>query len=106
MEGLRILFLGENWFGSSARACCYALRRLGCDVADLDCQTIFPQWEALPLRMSARLAHSHLLREYNSRVLAMAEQMVPSILIAFKGHLLLAESLRGRIGAALDQALP
>ena len=38
---LRILFLGENWYGSCARACCYALRRLGCDVTDIDVQTFF-----------------------------------------------------------------
>jgi len=41
-----ILLLGENWYGSCPRACCYALRLLGCDVLDIDSETAKP-----PLRM-------------------------------------------------------
>ena len=62
---MRILFLGENWFGSCARACCHALRRLGCEVADFDAQTIFPQLRRRSLRALVRLAERQLIGDYN-----------------------------------------
>jgi spore maturation protein CgeB len=82
---LRILFLGENWFGSCARACCYALRRLGCEVADFDAQTIFPQLRRRSLRAVVRVAESQLIREYNQQLLHLAETFEPEIFLAFKG---------------------
>lgn len=82
---LRILFLGENWYGSCARACCYALRRLGCDVTDLDIQTIIPQWRQRSNRAILRLLHSRVVREYNQLILDTASQVRPDILLAFKG---------------------
>jgi glycosyltransferase involved in cell wall biosynthesis len=82
---LRIIFLGENWYGSSARACCYALRRLGCDVTDLDIQTIIPQWRQRSNRGIARLLRPRIVGEYNQLILDCASQIRPDILLAFKG---------------------
>jgi spore maturation protein CgeB len=82
---IRLLFLGENWYGSCARACCYALRRLGCDVTDIDVQTIIPQWRQPSNRAIVRLLRSRVIREYNQLVLDSAAQLRPDILLAFKG---------------------
>jgi len=82
---LRVLFLGENWYGSCARACCYALRRLGCDVTDIDVQTIIPQWRQRSNRAIARLLRPRIIREYNQLILDSASQLRPDIFLAFKG---------------------
>jgi spore maturation protein CgeB len=91
---LRTLFLGENWYGSCARACCYALRRLGCDVTDIDLQTITPQWRQLSNRAIARLLRPRIVREYNQLILDCASQIRPDILLAFKGTAVTAATLR------------
>ena len=82
---LRILYLGENWYGSCARACCYSLRRAGCDVTDIDVQTIVPQWRRRSNRAIIRLLHSRIVREYNQLILDTAARVQPDILFAFKG---------------------
>jgi hypothetical protein len=91
---LRILFLGENWYGSCARACCYALRRLGCDVLDLDVQTYLPQLSTPSSRVALRIAERRLAEEYNAAVLRAARQFQPDLLLSFKGNLLVADTLR------------
>jgi glycosyltransferase involved in cell wall biosynthesis len=91
---LRILFLGENWYGSCARACCQALRRLGHDVADVDTQTLAPQLRSRAARLMLRLAGRHIVSEYNSAVLDLAARFEPDVLVAFKAPLLQARALR------------
>jgi spore maturation protein CgeB len=90
---IRILFLGENWYGSCARACCYALRRLGCDVTDIDVQTIIPQWRQRSNRGIVRLLRPRIIREYNQLILDSASQLRPDILLAFKGTLVESRTL-------------
>jgi spore maturation protein CgeB len=90
----RILFLGENWYGSCARACCYALRRLGCDVTDIDLQTIFPQWRQRSNRAFIRLVQPRIVHEYNQLILDRASQTRPDILLAFKGTAVTTRTLR------------
>jgi glycosyltransferase involved in cell wall biosynthesis len=105
---LRTLFLGENWYGSCARACCYALRRLGCDVTDIDLQTIIPQWRQRSNRAIARLLEPRIVREYNQIILDCASQIRPDMLLAFKGSLVetrTLESLR-RLRIALYNYYP
>jgi glycosyltransferase involved in cell wall biosynthesis len=82
---LRILFLGENWYGSCARACCFALRRLGCDVTDIDISTMIPQWRQRSNRAIRRMLQSRIVHEYNQLILDCASQIKPDILLAFKG---------------------
>lgn len=105
---LRILFLGENWYGSCARACCYALRRLGCDVTDIDAQTIFPQLRMKSSRLALRLIKRHLIREYNQQIVSAAMQFEPDLLLAFKGSYATAHTLRElrRSGIALYNYYP
>jgi spore maturation protein CgeB len=91
---LRILFLGENWYGSCARACCYALRRLGCDVTDVDMQTFFPQVQEISSRVMLRISRWRLVREYNAAILRAAETFRPDLLLSFKAQYVLAQTLR------------
>jgi spore maturation protein CgeB len=91
---LRILFLGENWYGSCARACCYALRRLHCDVIDIDVQTFFPQLQMKSSRGVLRILKGRLVREYNAAILRAAETFRPDMLLSFKAQHLEAETLR------------
>lgn len=105
---VRVLFLGENWFGSCARACCFALRRLGCDVRDVDLQTIFPQLRMRGSRIVLRLVAPRLIREYNQAILEVAHQFRPDFLLAFKGSYIQLETLRElrSLGAALYNYYP
>ncbi|MBZ5534091.1 MAG: glycosyltransferase [Acidobacteriia bacterium] len=105
---LRILFIGENWYGSNARSCAEALRRLGCNVLDVDAQTFFPQPRLFASRVVGRLVRPRLVREFNDYILATAEQFKPDILLAFKGNFVLANTLKaiGARGAALYNYYP
>ena len=91
---MRILFLGENWYGSCARACCYALRRMGHDVRDVDVQTFSPQWRRKSSRAVATLVFPRIISEFNAYVLQAAAIFRPEVLIAFKGNLVRPETLR------------
>ena len=93
-EQLRILFLGERWLGSCARACHESLRRLGHEVIDIDSQTFFPPWRRLSLKGIKRLLHKQIVREYNNQVLSLAEGFEPDLLFAFKAPYLTAPTLR------------
>jgi len=92
-DKLTVLFVGENWYGSCARACCYSLRRLGCDVIDVDSQTVFPMWRSKYLRVGIRIANRVLVAEYNRQVLDAARTYRPQVLVAFKGHYLRRDTL-------------
>ena len=91
---MRILFLGENWYGSCARACCYALRRLGHDVSDIDAQTVFPQLHWRSSRAVRRLFDRRLIAEYNHLVLDVASAFSPDMLLAFKARDLAPQTLQ------------
>lgn len=91
---LKILYLGENWYGSCARACCYALRRQGCDVVDIDIQTMIPQLRNKIGRAMVRLIWPIIVEDYNKRILQMAREFKPDILLAFKGSMVEAATLR------------
>ena len=99
---LRILFLGENWYGSCARACCYALRRLGCDVTDIDVQTFFPQLQNKSSRVMLRILNWHLVREYNAAILRAAETFRPDLLLSFKAQYVQPHTLRALRGHGIS----
>ena len=90
----RILYLGDEWYGSCARACEYALRRLGCDLLALDPSTCVPLLRRYGSRIALRFARPWLMREYNELVLDAAREFQPDFLLAFKGNLVLPETLR------------
>jgi spore maturation protein CgeB len=89
-----VLFSGENWFGSCARACSAALRRLGCDVFDLDTQTFFPQWSGHELRAWRWILRPRIVADFNAHLLEVAESYRPHLLMAFKGNFVLASTVK------------
>lgn len=91
---LRILFTGENWYGSNARSCAESLRRLGHDVLDIDQQTFIPQVTMFTSRVVRRLLWFRLNEEFNRYVLSQAEAFQPDIFLAFKGGHLHPGSLK------------
>jgi glycosyltransferase involved in cell wall biosynthesis len=98
---LRVLYIGENWFGSCARACCYALRRLGCEVHDVDIQTFVPQLHKRSSRAIVRLLHSRIVEEFNDELRTAARQFRPDFLLAFKGLLVHPDTLRALRGQSI-----
>jgi len=84
-RSLKILFHGTNWYGSCARACCMALRRLGCEVVDVDYETMFPQSRRKSSRAILRLLHRRLVQEYNDLLIDTASWFKPDVFLAFKG---------------------
>ena len=104
----RILFLGENWYGSCARACCYALRRLGHDVTDVDVQTVMPQLRSRASRLALWLGRGRIVGEYNALVVDAARRFQPDLLIAFKAPYVTAPTLAElrRLGVALYNYYP
>lgn len=91
---MRVLYLGENWYGSCARACAYALRRLDCDVQDVDLTTFIPQGRSKASRASARLLDAVYAGDYNDTIVRIAERFKPDFLLAFKAQLVTAGALR------------
>ena len=91
---LRVLFLGENWYGSCARACCYALRRSRCDVMDVDVHTFFPQVQEKSSRAMLRILNGRLVREYNAAILRAAGTFKPDLLLSFKAQYVQPHTLR------------
>ena len=90
----RILFLGPNSLGSAGRSCSEGLRRLGCDVLDVDEETFIPQASRFTSRIGRRLLRFRMVREYNDQILRAAQVFHPDILLAIKGNYLLPDTLR------------
>jgi len=91
---LRILFIGENWYGSNARSCAEGLRRLGCQVFDIDQRTFFPQVRLLSSRLVTRFLRFKLVDEFNRHILSEADKFRPDIVITMKGMFIRANTLQ------------
>ncbi len=105
---LRILFSGDNWYGSNARSCADALRRSGYDVLDIDLQTLIPQVKLPASRALRRILMPRLIHELNNHILDTATIFRPDIFLAFKGNWIHASTLKlmsGR-GVALYNYFP
>ena len=90
----RVLFTTANWYGSNARSCADALRRLGWDVLDIDEETFIPQVSLFTSRVVRRLLWFRLVDEFNRAILRAAEVFRPDIFIAFKGTYIHASTLK------------
>lgn len=105
---LRILFVGNNLYGSNARSCADSLRRLGCDVFDIDQDLYSPPLMSVPGKIGLRLVRGGLAAEFNAAVLKTAAHYPHDIFLAFKGTYLLPETLRTirQSGASLYNYFP
>lgn len=91
---MRILTTGESWLGSTGRACTSALRRLGCDVTEVNIDLFVPVWRRKFARGVTRLILPIARREFNEALLHEAWQHSPDVFIAFKGPYVEAATLR------------
>jgi spore maturation protein CgeB len=105
---LRILYSGDNWYGSNARSCADSLRRLGCNVLDIDIQSFIPQVKLPVSRVLRHLWISRLTNEFNRHILDTVEIFKPDIFIAFKGNYIEASTLKllSRKGISLYNYYP
>ncbi len=95
---LRILFLGESWWGSCARACSAALRRGGHLVHHIDESMFVPRWQSIGGRLFRRALMPMIVRDYNAFVLKMDKQFMPDVVLVFKGTYLAGQTIRNMIG--------
>jgi spore maturation protein CgeB len=70
-----------------------ALRRLGCEVTDIDVQTMFPQVRRKSSRVLMRLLRPRLVCEYNELILDTASRLKLDVMLAFKGLFVEAKTL-------------
>lgn len=91
---MRILFLGDRWYGSCARACCEALRRSGHDVADLSPEDFGLKASSMTGRVIARILEPVSTREYNGEILRVARAFKPDFVLVFKGPGVASETVR------------
>lgn len=91
---LRILLTGTNWYGSNARSCADSLRRLGCDVLDIDEETFFPAGNALSARVARRLLMPWMAREFNIAILNAAKTFAYDFFLSMKGTHIERSTLR------------
>ncbi|HVT96422.1 MAG TPA: glycosyltransferase [Acidobacteriaceae bacterium] len=105
---LRVFFIGSNSYGSNARSCADSLRRLGCDVFDIDQELYSPPLTSFTSKVGLRLVRSRLVAEFNRAVLDIAARYPHEIFLAFKGTYLLPETLRTirQLGASLYNFYP
>ncbi|MFP5230267.1 MAG: glycosyltransferase [Acidobacteriota bacterium] len=90
----RILLTGANWYGSNARSCADSLRRLGCDVLDIDEETFFPPASVFSSRVAWRLLRSKMSREFNSAILNAARTFRYDFFLSMKGTHIERNTLR------------
>jgi spore maturation protein CgeB len=90
----RILFTTMNWYGSNSRSCSESLRRLGCEVLDVDEESFIPHATLFTSKVVRRLLWPRFVSEFNRAILQGADNLRPDIFLAFKGNYIYSETLR------------
>ncbi len=92
---LRVLFEGPIWPGSDSAPCFGALVRLGHRALDIDHNEYLSfSWSGFVLRSARRMLAPLMVKEYNQKIMRLAEGFKPDIFLAFKGELVLPQTLR------------
>lgn len=82
----RILFVGETWQGSTARALCEALAlQPKVAISDVGEDRFFPKYHHLPMRIVNRLLQPLQRRELESAVLRAMRRFSPDVIVVYKG---------------------
>ena len=89
----RILFVGEQWFGSDARSLAFALRRQGKLVATVDPCVFFPRANRTLARICNRLIRPLQITEFNQAILREDSLTNPDVVVVFKGWGISPETL-------------
>lgn len=85
MKVKKILFIGEQWFGSDARSLAFALRRSGQIVSTVDPIGFFPHSTKVLSKILRRILMPVYLLEYNQAILLADRQLNPDVVVVFKG---------------------
>jgi spore maturation protein CgeB len=94
-ERMRILCIGETWWGSDARSAFAALRRLGHSVDIIDEAHFVPtEWESLAGRALRRMFRSTMASELAGRAGKLVRILKPDVLFVFKGNYVTADLVR------------
>jgi hypothetical protein len=94
----RVLFVGDDWYGSNATSLRDALVRQGCAVLTVDTSVGGVAWRRLARRARRVVAPGQDARDagaVSARVIRHARDWRPELLVAFKALLLEAEALAG-----------
>ncbi len=92
---LRILFFGETWQGSSARALCRALaEREDTEVLELGEDHFNPRWKSVSLCLLRRVIASWTRADQRRQLLAAARSFRPDVLLVYKGQSLSPADVR------------
>ncbi|MFM1989933.1 MAG: hypothetical protein RJA99_2890 [Pseudomonadota bacterium] len=92
---MRVLYLGESWNGSSARAFRESLSKVpGVDVQDIPEDIFRPSYRSLVARLSVRLLRPVLAREVSAEIMAQAANFRPDVFVAYKGWSLAARTVQ------------
>jgi hypothetical protein len=92
---LRILCIGETWWGSDARSAFAALRRLGHSIDIVDEAHFVPtEWESFAGRALRKAFRSTMVGELTHRTRKLVQVLRPDALFVFKGNYVSAELVR------------
>ena len=92
---LRILCIGETWFGSDARSAFAALRRLGHSTEVIDEAHFVPtEWESFAGRLLRKAFRPTMVSELTRRTSRLVRLFRPDALFVFKGNYVTAELIR------------
>lgn len=81
----RMLFVGDQWFGSDARSLCAAFRRAGWEVGELDPKRYLPLSATLPARAITKLLRPIFRRNLNAAILRETSKLSPNVVFIYKG---------------------
>jgi len=100
---MRVLFLGQHWYGSNSYGWCCALNRKGVELIQLDEDTFIPHAFSTSGRILRRLLTSVYVSEYNREIVKTAHHFRPEAMLALKGNWITVATLRElrRLGISL-----
>jgi hypothetical protein len=90
-----IIFMGNDWWGSDARAVGAAFRRAGCYLLEVQDQDYVPQsWSSWPLKLVRRLLQSLMAANYNATIIKQAGALPMAFALVFKGRWIQPDTIR------------
>lgn len=91
-----LLFLGNDWWGSDARAAGAALRRAGHYLVEVQDVDFIPQhWTSLTLKLVRRVLARCMQANFNENISRQAAASALDFVLVFKGRYLLPDTMRG-----------
>ena len=97
-----ILFLGSKWWGSDCKSLSSAFRSKGHALIEVDPEDYFPiRWSNFMLKVIRKLTKPIILQDYNRAVLRYVDNSSIDFVLASKGNLLKASTIRAFRGRGI-----